>query len=211
MKLITELYINQKERLPLDGQKIIGQYNHDSIIVYQAFNPLIADYAIKNQTFGGQNYSFQRMSWIKPNFLWMMFRCGWAQKENQERVLAIRIKIKMFEKILNEAVFSIYKNEIYQTHEQWNNDLKNSEVRLQWDPDHDPFGNKLNRRAIQLGLKGNILKDFCENGILEIIDITEFVQKEYAKLNQNDLNGLLVPVENILEISESIKSKILIN
>ena len=31
------------------------------------------------------------MSWIKPNFLWMMYRCGWAAKENQKSVLAISI------------------------------------------------------------------------------------------------------------------------
>jgi hypothetical protein len=28
-----------------------------------------------------------------------------------------------------------------------------SEVRLQWNPDHDPTGNKLERRALQLGLR----------------------------------------------------------
>jgi len=24
-----------------------------------------------------------RMTWIKPNFLWMMYRSGWASKKNQ--------------------------------------------------------------------------------------------------------------------------------
>ncbi len=31
------------------------------------------------------------MTWIKPSFLWMMYRCGWAAKPGQERVLAVRI------------------------------------------------------------------------------------------------------------------------
>jgi hypothetical protein len=37
------------------------------------------------------------MTWIKPSFLWMMYRCGWATKPGQERVLAIQITREGFE------------------------------------------------------------------------------------------------------------------
>lgn len=37
------------------------------------------------------------MSWIKPNFLWMIFRSGWATKENQERVLAMFLRREAFD------------------------------------------------------------------------------------------------------------------
>jgi len=70
----TEKYIDQKNRLPQTGRQIIGGIENNSLIVYQAFNPAIADYAIRHQQFGGPNYSFNRMSWIKPGFLWMMYR-----------------------------------------------------------------------------------------------------------------------------------------
>lgn len=46
----------------------------------------------------------QRMTWIKTNFLWMMHRCAWATKKNQDRVLAIWIKRILFEKILRKSV-----------------------------------------------------------------------------------------------------------
>ncbi|MFT5999906.1 MAG: hypothetical protein ACI81P_002365 [Neolewinella sp.] len=39
-----------------------------------------------HQQLGGPAFSYQRMSWIKPNFLWMMYRCGWAKKQDQERL-----------------------------------------------------------------------------------------------------------------------------
>ena len=55
-----------------------------TVVVYQAFNPEIAQYAVQNQHFGGPAYNFNRMSWIKTNFLWMMYRSGWATKKNQE-------------------------------------------------------------------------------------------------------------------------------
>lgn len=44
------------------------------------------------------------MSWIKTNFLWMMYRCGWCTKKNQERVLAVRITREGFDTILSKAL-----------------------------------------------------------------------------------------------------------
>jgi len=47
------------------------------------------------------------MTWIKPSFLWMMYRCGWGLKdENQKRVLAIDIDRAGFERALSMACLS---------------------------------------------------------------------------------------------------------
>ena len=178
MKLETVLYTDYEENLPQEGRYILSQLKGESIIVYQAFKPSIANYAVANQKFGGSNYSFNRMSWIKPNFLWMMYRSGWASKEGQERILAIEISKSNFEKILKEAVHSSYKEEVYKTMEAWKNKLQNSDVRLQWDPDHNPQGDKLARRAIQLGLRGDVLRTFVDDWIISIQDITPFVIDE---------------------------------
>jgi len=207
MKL--EKYTDQVNRLPKSGRQVIGQLNGNSIIVYQAFNPLIADYAIINQKFGGDHYSFNRMSWIKPGFLWMMYRAGWASKEHQQKILAITLPLEHFETILKTATISSYSDEIYPTREAWKTELENTEVRLQWDPDHDPFGNKQERKAIQLGLKGKILKQFCTEWILKIEDITDFVKTEYEKVKANSVSELTIPYEEILEIKdEKIKLRI---
>jgi hypothetical protein len=49
----------------------------EAILVYQAFKPEIGRYAVANQRFTGcEAYSPTRMTWIKTNFLWMMFRCA---------------------------------------------------------------------------------------------------------------------------------------
>jgi len=55
-------------------------------------------------------------------------------------------------------------------------------VRFQWDPDHDPYGNAISRRAIQIGIKGEMLKEFNNKMIFKIIDITDFVadQRRYV-------------------------------
>jgi hypothetical protein len=72
-------------------KQIRAFYNKDSIRVYQAYNNLIADTAVKNNNFKFSPFKMERTTWIKPSFLWMMYRSGWATKENQDRILAIDI------------------------------------------------------------------------------------------------------------------------
>jgi hypothetical protein len=37
------------------------------------------------------------LTWIKPPFLWMMYRCGWATKPGQETVLDVAITLLYFQ------------------------------------------------------------------------------------------------------------------
>ncbi|MFK7809098.1 MAG: DUF4291 domain-containing protein [Saprospiraceae bacterium] len=209
MNLRTENYTHQQTEIPQEGSHILTQQIEEYLVVYQAYNPLIAEYAVKHQTFGGNHYSYERMSWIKPNFLWMMYRCGWCEKVNQERTLAIWIKQKDFDLILSEAVHSSFQEDIYKTHANWKETLNTSEVRLQWDPDHDPFGAKEERRAIQLGIKGELLKQFGKQMIHKIEDITDFVKEQKKRLDTEGIDKLIVPVERVykpmnIEILERI-------
>ncbi|QNA44339.1 DUF4291 domain-containing protein [Lacibacter sediminis] len=200
----TEKYIEQIKRLPTSGRQVIAQREDDNMIVYQAFNPAIATYAIVNQKFGGDHYSFNRMSWIKPGFLWMMHRAGWAQKENQERILAITISISCFKEILKQATISSFDSELFATKQDWVAELEQTEVRLQWDPDHDPFGKKQERKAIQIGMKGLMLKRFCTEYILKIEDITDFAKSECQKVKSRNVEELIVPYEEVLELNDDV-------
>ena len=205
----TEKYIEQVKRLPINGKQIIGRTYGTNIIVYQAFNQHIAKYALENQKFGGSNYGFGRMSWIKPGFLWMMYRAGWASKENQQHILAITISLENFKKILSQATISSFDDKIFETHQIWKVELSQTEVRLQWDPDHDPFGNKQSRKAIQLGLKGTILRQFATEWIIKIEDITDFCKNEYQKVITKNIDDLNIPFEEIIQIEdEKIEKRI---
>lgn len=206
MKISTELYNHSIQRLPQKGQHILGHQDEKLIVVYQAYKNSIADFAVKNQYLGGADFSYSRMSWIKPNFLWMMYRCGWAEKENQERVLAFWVDKTDFESILNEAVFTSFNPNYYDNHDKWENELKLKNVRLQWDPDHDPFGNKVERRAIQLGLKDNVLEKFGKYQIKQIEDITFFVKQQKQFLDNQQLDKLSVPIETVFKMSDNKQS-----
>ncbi len=196
-KINIKRYSEVENLLPKKGNCISAFQYEDSIIVYQAYKHSIAQFAIENQKFGGDDFSFTRMTWIKPNFLWMMYRSGWATKVNQERILAIRINTVGWEELLKEAVFSSYKSEFYGSESEWKEKLAISEVRLQWDPNHDTHGNKLERKAIQIGVKGGLLKKYNNEMITSISDITPFVKKQSSYVIKNQLEYLEVPNETI--------------
>src|SRR5271154_1939433 len=118
MKLVTELYATQVVRWPTTGRQILAQFNDESVVVYQAYRPAIGRFAADHQRFGGE-FSFNRMSWIKPNFLWMMYRSGWGAKEGQEVTLALRLRRTGFDEILEGAVHSSYLPEVYSSPEEW--------------------------------------------------------------------------------------------
>lgn len=204
MNIPTIKYNEQEKTLPQEGKHIIAHYDDTGIIVYQAFNKQIANYATSHQKFGGNHYRFTRMTWIKPNFLWMMYRAGWATKENQERILAIKITHEGFLQILGNAIPSTYNSKQYPERESWKEQLKKSNVRLQWDPDHDPFGNKHTRKAIQLGIRNTTLETFNNLWIQSIEDITPFVETERQKLNKTLLPDLNVPTEKIYPIRDEM-------
>jgi Domain of unknown function (DUF4291) len=68
----------------------VAAYTADTITVYQASGPEIADAAMRAGTFVAP-FSRDRMTWIKPSFGWMMHRSGWAAKPGQERILTVEI------------------------------------------------------------------------------------------------------------------------
>jgi hypothetical protein len=195
MHLLTEPYLEQQPHWPDEGRHILAQYDDASLVVYQAYRPSIGHFAARHSYFGG-DFSFTRMSWIKPNFLWMAYRSGWGRKEGQEVTLAVRIQRTAFDEILRLAVPSTYQKQLYASEAEWKQALTQSSVRLQWDPDHDPSGKPLARRAIQLGLRGELLANYAREWIVEIEDISDFVaeQREYAR---GDYARLVVPREQV--------------
>jgi hypothetical protein len=194
MKLKLKKYSEQLKEWPKSGYHIMAQYDEEKVIVYQSYRPAIGNFATKNQFFGGP-FKYTRMTWIKPNFLWMMYRNGWATKEGQEVVLAIHLKREAFERYLSQAVYSSFQSDLYKDWDDWQQHVKNSSIRLQWDPDHNPYGGKLERRAIQIGIRNEDIVKYAKEDILEIEDISEFVREQHQYVLAKDLDKLIVPAE----------------
>jgi hypothetical protein len=204
--LITELYRKQKANWPENGKHIMAQYTEEYVVVYQAYKPEIGKFAAGNQYFGG-DFSYDRMSWIKPNFLWMMFRSGWGTKQGQETTLAIFLKLDFFQLLLKSAFPSI--NRVGMEKALWKEKVANTDVRLQWDPDHNPYGDKVERRAIQLGLRKQFLEPFKGEGIVRIEDISGFVTLQRRHINNRELDKLITPLETTFKVDEETKLNLL--
>ncbi len=196
MALHFEPYTDQLPHWPTEDRHILAQFDEESVVVYQAYRPEIGLYAVEHGTFGG-GFSFSRMTWIKPNFLWMMFRSGWGSKEGQEVTLAIRVRRSGFETILREAIPSSFVPGLFASEQAWQAAVAASSVRLQWDPDHDPSGAPLARRAIQLGLRGDALRRFANDWIVSIEDVSEFVASQRSRSRAE----LLLPRERVYPVS----------
>lgn len=195
MKIETQRYIEQLNHWPSTGRHILAQHDDETIVVYQAYRSSIGKYAVENQHFGG-DFSYSRMSWIKTNFLWMMFRSGWGTKGDQEFTLAIRLKRSFFERMLEVAVGSTFDASRFGSIEQWKAAIGHSDVRLQWDPDHDPSGARLERRAVQLGLRGDALVEYGNASVVEIIDLSAFVALQRGAVT-GSFSELMTPRERV--------------
>lgn len=105
-------------------------FDEKTITVYQAYSLKIAILAVKNQKFVSP-FKIERMTWIKPSFLWMMYRSGWGTKTGQEHILAIKIKRSGWEWAMKNACLSHFIKGIHDSQEQWKEKLHNSPVRIQ--------------------------------------------------------------------------------
>ena len=159
-------------------REIRADFDRDSIVVYQAYSPAIADAALKARRFVSP-FSFHRMTWIKPSFLWLMHRSNWGQKSGQERTLAVRIKRTGWEKALSLAVLTAFDPAAHASPEEWRELFKRAKVHLQWDPERSLRGAALPYSSIQVGLSRHIIEEYVEDWIIQIVDYTPLAAKIY--------------------------------
>ncbi|MBF6463915.1 DUF4291 domain-containing protein [Nocardia beijingensis] len=157
-------------------RRIRAVYDEHTILVYQAYSPEIAEPALAAGTFVAP-FRRERMTWIKPSFLWMMYRCAWASKPGQERVLAITITRSGFEWALAHACLSHYQPKLYPDREVWAERLQTSPVRVQWDPERDLARRPLSYRSLQVGLGGIAVGHYLDRWITGIRDVTGDVRQ----------------------------------
>ncbi len=152
-------------------RQIYAAYDEAGINVYQAFTPSIVRAALAKGTFG-DGFGLDRMTWIKPSLGWMLYRSGYASKPNQEAILRITLNHAGFREILRRSVESTYNPAIYASESEWKSALSRSEVRHQWDPERSLTLGKLERRAIQIGIRGETVCSYVNEWIIGLEDVT---------------------------------------
>lgn len=197
------------ERLdPIPNRQIRAEYDDDTIIVYQAYSPSIARPAAATGRFGG-GFKRERMTWIKPSFRWMMYRCGWAAKPGQERVLSVRITREGFEWALEHSAFAHYDARLHTDREAWRASLAEP-VRIQWDPERDLRFNPLAHRSIQIGIGGVAVGRYCDDWIRGIEDVTALAHRCRTELAERgtEAAAALLPPERPYPVPEAIAARV---
>src|SRR6187401_1914452 len=92
--------------------EIRATYDASSIVVYQAYSDSIAHAALQAESFVPP-FSMNRMTWIKPSYLWLMERSNWGQKSGQENILAVRSTRQGWEEALSQAVLTSPEPAVY--------------------------------------------------------------------------------------------------
>ena len=168
--------------------RVRASYTPDTITVYQAYAPEIGLAAARDGRFPGA-WKRDRMTWIKPSFLWMMYRCGWAAKDDQETVLAIEISRVGFEWALRHACLSHFERGLYEDHSSWQSALKRAPARVQWDPERDLRLQPLAYRSLQLGLAGEATRLFADEWTVSISDVTPLAHEVHDLVLAGDLDS----------------------
>ncbi|EPS5377439.1 DUF4291 domain-containing protein [Escherichia albertii] len=189
-----------------DYFEIRADYNQHTITVYQAYNDAIANVAVRDGRFGAP-FSFNRMTWIKPSFMWMMERSNWGLKKDQQRVLAIRIKRTFFDTLLEQAVLTTPEAHVYPYAGIWETLFAQANVYVQWDPERSINGKKLEHRSLQLGISRNLICQFNEDAIVAIDDLTPLVRKCHNLLinGKTTQTKSFLPSEKIYPVSAAAR------
>jgi Domain of unknown function (DUF4291) len=176
-----------------------------TITVYQAYPSVIADGALEANRFVPP-FKMNRMTWIKPSFLWMAYRCGWGAKPGQERVLAVEITKAGFARALEHSCLSHFEPGVHESEEAWSSRMEISPVRIQWDPERDVHHRTLNHRSIQIGISGDAVSEYVNQWIVNIEDRTQIcstIRQLVAKNNLEPVHELL-PKETPFALSEGL-------
>ncbi|MEV4314527.1 DUF4291 domain-containing protein [Actinocrispum sp. NPDC049592] len=166
-------------------RQIRAVYTEDTVTVYQAYNPTLGVYAAAHGRFP-DTYNRDRMTWIKPSFLWMMYRSGWATKQRQERVLAIEITRSGLEWALVNAALSHYQPDVHASRGDWAATLRKP-VRVQWDPERSLTMRPLEYRSLQVGLSGEAVNRYADSWIVGITDVTGLAHRIHGLVQAGDL------------------------
>ncbi|MEU2335961.1 DUF4291 domain-containing protein [Streptomyces sp. NPDC013172] len=150
------------------------------------------------------------MTWIKPSFLWMMYRSGWARKPNQERILRIELDRAGLEWALAHAALSHFQPGVHEDRAQWRAEVAECPVRVQWDPDRSIHLEPQPWRAIQIGLSGEAVDRYVDDWIVDMADVTDLARSVHAAVldGRNDEALRRLPTERPYPLPENLSRRL---
>jgi Domain of unknown function (DUF4291) len=189
------------------SKQILAAYDEEGVFVYQAFKPSIVEAALRNGTFA-DGFNMERMTWIKPSFGWMLHRSEYATAFRQECVLKIKVRHEGFLTLLRRGVPTTYDRATFASSEEWRRALDRTGVRFQWDPDRALRRVKLERRAIQVGMSGGTVRQYVQEWIVGLEDVTVLAHAIKAAIDKREPELPAVPEERVYEVDAALRRQL---
>ncbi|KDQ12594.1 hypothetical protein BOTBODRAFT_176279 [Botryobasidium botryosum FD-172 SS1] len=182
-------------------KQIRAVYDSTTITVYQAYSSEIATAAVSAQKLNAHSgFRMTRMTWIKPSFLWCMYRSGWSYKDpRQSNILAISMTRVGFETLLSLASVN-HSGQVDTT----------KDVRVQWDPERDIDLNKLDYRSIQIGIGPAIVQRWIDEMVVNIEDVTDKAREWERRVKLGEQASVVqeLPAEREYPLPDEIRASI---
>lgn len=188
-------------------RKIYANYDEEGVYVYQAFKPDIVKVAVEKGTFG-KGFGLDRITWIKPSFAWILRRSEYATKHRMEGIAKIKISHSSFLDILEQSIETQWNSSVYPQEDDWQKYLNQSDVIHQWDPERDLAGRRLERQAIQIGIRGEVIKKYVSDYVMGVQDVTILSQQIGALAKKRMDINIEVPEEKEYPISAELYHKL---
>lgn len=190
--------------------EVRADYDARSIVMYQAYNHQIADAALAAGRFVAP-FSFSRMTWIKPSFRWVMHRSNWGQSRGQERTLRVRISRAGWDKALALGVLTSPDGPVFGNSAVWASAFEAAKVHAQWDTERSPKGAALDHYSIQVGLSRHVIREYVDDWIIAIEDMTPTVAKLYKLVHTGRTKeaSRLMPPERVYPVPAEVARKLL--
>lgn len=194
-----------------DLNAIRADYDAKTTVVYGAYSPAIANPALAAQKFVSP-YSFTRMTWLKPSFLWLMERSNWGRKSGQERTLAVRITRAGWDEALSMGVLTSYFPTVHPSPSAWQREFDAAQVHVQWDPERTLRGGDAGYNSIQVGISRHLIERYVAEWIVSITDLTPLVTKIVGLVGAGhaDKARTLLPREKHYKVSAPVARRLLI-
>jgi hypothetical protein len=188
-------------------RQIRAEHDSETITVHQAYSEEIATAAVREQRLNAsEQFSLGRMTWVKPSWNWMMYRAGFSYKdERQSRILTVKMKHDDFFELLRRARV----NEHAQRDQSGR--IGGVHTVVQWDPERSERIGKYNHRSIQVGISRFDCKQWVEQWILSIEDVTDRVKRHKEAVDENKtckdiIAARLVPNERPFDVPDDLKT-----
>jgi hypothetical protein len=99
---------------------------------------------------------------------------------------------------------------IYPNPSEWEARFQSAVVHIQWDTERSIRGAALNQYSIQVGISRQLIREYVDEWIVRIEDMTPVVAKIHTSLKAGDEKNAkrLLPVERVYVVEPAIAQRI---